>query len=103
MTFAMFVDTSSLDKLIARTTTVSHFAAGEVLSVEEQLGGESTSSNANTGFPDVFEGVSRIAMKIINKAYSDQFSPGGGVPLQKFRFIDQIKSNQLCFYSVWTE
>lgn len=48
MTFAMFVDTSSLDKLIARTTTVSHFAVGEVLSVEEQLGGESTSSNANT-------------------------------------------------------
>lgn len=47
MTFAMFVDTSSLDKLIARTTTVSHFAVGEVLSVEEQLGGESTSSNAN--------------------------------------------------------
>ena len=47
MTFAMFVDTSSLDKLIARTTTVSHFAVGELLSVDEQLGGESTSSNAN--------------------------------------------------------
>jgi hypothetical protein len=46
MTFAMFVETSSLDKLTASTTTVSHFAVGEVLSVDEQLGGESISSNA---------------------------------------------------------
>ena len=44
----MFVDTSSFDKLTARTTTVSHFAAGEVLSVDEELGGQSVSSNANT-------------------------------------------------------
>ena len=47
ITFAMFVDTSSLDKLIARTTTVSHFVVGVVVSVDEQLGGDSTGSNAN--------------------------------------------------------
>ena len=47
MTFAMFVVMSSLDKLTARTTTVSHFAVGELPIVEEQLGGESSSSNAN--------------------------------------------------------
>ncbi len=47
MTFAMFVDISSLDKLTARTTTVSHFAVGEVVIVDEQLGGESISSNEN--------------------------------------------------------
>lgn len=47
MTFAIFVETSSLEKLTARTTTVSHFAAGEALAVDVQFGGESTSSNAN--------------------------------------------------------
>ena len=45
MTLAMFVETSNLDKLIARTTTVSHFATGGgAFNSEELLGGESTSS-----------------------------------------------------------
>jgi hypothetical protein len=47
ITFAMFVDISSLDKLTARTTTVSHFAVGEELLVDAQLGGESSSSKEN--------------------------------------------------------
>jgi hypothetical protein len=47
ITFAMFVDISSLDKLTARTTTVSHLAVGEALLVDAQLGGESSSSKEN--------------------------------------------------------